>query len=294
MERKFVIFYSTLAAVASIVLIMHGSIRPGASANRQSEPPNRPARLSAITESRGTKSSPNDNIRAEISALERKKFRLQEQMDALRKGSIPGGGEHVPVDLESFCAHYGFVMKSFLSLRPSEALISAIGLSDEECDALEAASENFLERLQALDRASMQVVAADNSMIHLNLPYRVDGREELFEELRRELLEMLGPGRARVAIETLYRNELIGSASCERNFELGKSGDEGYRVSAQIIPTLAFFPGTTVPYDGTPGVLPEMFTTRSIKSETTIDSNTANRMLGGLIDLEQWEARTQP
>jgi len=288
-ERKFIILYCALAAAATLVLVIHDLLQARHPAS--GETAEKPLRLSAIT----AKPEPSGTIiEREIASLEAKKLRLQEQLDALRTSAEPGDEAHVPVDLESFCAHYGFVMKGFPDLKPSEALVAAIELTEEECEALEEQTENFLGRLQTIDRASMQAVAADESKIQLTIPYRVEGREELFDELREELLELLGPGRARVAEETFYRHELIGSASCEKNIELRRSADGSLSLSAEIIPTLAFFPGTMISYDGAPGVEPELHATRSIKSETTIDSDSSDRLLGGLIDLERWRVRTQP
>ncbi|MGI9240842.1 MAG: hypothetical protein ACR2RV_08575 [Verrucomicrobiales bacterium] len=289
MERKFIITYCALAAAATLVLILHDLLQARHPAT--ADPAGEPARLSAIT----VKSEPSGTpIEEEIASLEAKKHRLEEELEALRTSAEPGDEAHVPVDLETFCAHYGFVMKGFPDLKPSEALVAAIELSEQESEALEEQTENFLGRLQSIDRASMQIVATDDSKIQLTIPYRVEGREELFDELRGDLLELLGPGRARVAEETFYRHELIGSASCEKNFELRKSADGSLSLSAEIIPTLAFFPGTMITYDGTPGVEPELHATRSIKSETTIDSDSSDRLLGGLIDLERWRARTDP
>jgi hypothetical protein len=288
MDRKFVFLYSVLACAIGVALFELWPTTPEAPVVGEKIP----ARLSAIVENQEARLRPGDVLAtSEIEALQARIQLLEAQLESLQVESSDGK-ERTPMDIETFCTHYAYSMRMTMGIVATDALAAALELTEAERAAFDATAKIFYQRLQVLDRASVELVYSDDEVIRLKIPYHVEGRDKLFDSLKDELHQLLGSERGRIAEEVFYRNELIGSASSERNLWVKKNVDGDLRLEAQIVPMTAYFPGTEIPYDGTPGVEPELVTSRNLKTSTGVSGDQVEELLGALVDLENWQLRS--
>ncbi|MGI9241524.1 MAG: hypothetical protein ACR2RV_12035, partial [Verrucomicrobiales bacterium] len=105
--------------------------------------------------------------------------------------------------------------------------------------------------------------------------------------LGEEIGELLGATRGQAAYTWLSHNTAIGESGGTKEYSFVKSADGSIEVSADLNTKIEYFPGTDTPYDGTPGIEPDVTSSRHSHSTATLQADEAEAIFGGLIDLDR-------
>ncbi len=89
------------------------------------------------------------------------------------------------------------------------------------------------------------------------------------------------------AFTSLTDNILIGAEGSTKEYAFLKHADGSVRVTASVRTDFEVFPGTDIPYDGTPGIEPVVASSRIHRSESTIQAEQAEALFGELIDVSK-------
>lgn len=221
--------------------------------------------------------------------------RLQTQLDWLESttDAPPTASEFVEVNREAFCRSNALNLRSVVDVDPaSGSLPEALSLSDAELEQLRLIFSEFHTRLKSIERDAIRVVrvSADHpNQLSIRIPSRIEGRKEMFAAVQSELHDLLGLGRDGVAMAALRANDLVGTPNSIKEFNFTRTSDGMIKFTTGREEVTEYFPGTDQPYDGTPGIEPDVYSQRKLITSITLASDEVEMLFTGLVDLSTLE-----
>ncbi len=79
----------------------------------------------------------------------------------------------------------------------------------------------------------------------------------------------------------------IGRRDASKEYQFERQASGSLQVTTKIMTQLEYLPGTTTPYDGTPGIDPDLVPGWSSRSVATLKADEVEAIFGDLVDLSR-------